>query len=193
MALILLAGTNAGAKDQTTGVLVTSSCAGGTYSAVTSPDGSTLSILFDSFTVATAQGAAGRVERKSCDIQVPLNLPAGFSLGVYKVDYRGFSHLSAKQEAALSVDYALGPRANSRKFHRKIQGASDGEFVFSENIGAGLMKRAGCGEAAVLNVAATLELQTSRQPGEAMVALDSVDGAPKGGLVYHLDLKACGK
>jgi hypothetical protein len=122
-----------------------------------------------------------------------LNLPDGYSLGVYKVDYRGFSHLSAKQEAGLSVDYSLGERTKSRKFHRKIQGVSDGEFMFSETIGAGLMKRAGCGEAAVLNVAATLDLETRSRPGEAMVALDSVDGAPKGGLIYHLDLKKCGK
>ena len=193
LALILLAAPNANAKKQIPGVVVTATCAGGTYSAVNSPDGTTLSILFDNFVITTALGAAGRVERKSCSIQVPLNLPEGYSLGVYKVDYRGFSRLSDKQEANLSFDYALGARDKTRTYRRKIQGASDGEFVFSETIGAGLMKRAGCGEAAVLNVVAALELQTTRQPGEAMVALDSIDGAPKGGLIYHLDLKKCGK
>ncbi len=193
LALVLLVGTDAVAENQSTGVIVTSSCEGGTYSAVISPDGSTLSILFDNFSAATAPGSAGGIERRSCNIQVPLQLPQGYSLGIYKVDYRGFAHLSSKQNSALSVDYALGPHSNSRKFQRKIQGAYDEEFVFTENIGAGLMKRIGCGDAAVLNVAAMLELQTSRQPGEAMVALDSMDGAPKGGLIFHLDLKLCGQ
>ncbi len=193
IALILLIGTDAVAENQSTGVIVTSSCAGGTYSAVNSPDGSTLSILFDNFSVATAPGSAGGTERKSCNIQVPLNLPEGYSLGIYRVDYRGFAYLSSKQDSELSVDYALGPHSNSRKFQRRIQGVHDGEFVFRENIGAGLMKRVGCGAAAVLNVAAMLELQTSRQPGEAMVALDSIDGAPKGGLIFYLDLKRCGQ
>lgn len=193
VALILLTGTDAIAKNQSTGVIVTSSCAGGTYSAVNSPDGTTLSILFDDFSITTVAGSAGGIERKSCDIQVPLNLPDGYSLGVYKVDYRGFARLSSKQVSELSVDYVFGHRNKSRKYHRKIQGDYDGEFVFSETIGAGQMKRMGCGDAAVLNVAATIELQSSRAPGEAMVALDSIDGAPKGGLIYHLDLKKCGK
>ena len=54
------------------------------------------------------------------------------------------------------------------------------------------MKRVGCGEEAVLDVTAALALDTTVQPGEAMVALDSVDGAPKGGLIYRFDLKKCG-
>jgi hypothetical protein len=126
-------------------------------------------------------------------MQVPLNLPNGYTLGLYKVDYRGFSHLSDKQYSELFVDYALGTHNKTRNFQRKVKGAYDGDFLFSETIGVGLMKRVGCGETAVLNVAAALELNTSAQPGEAMVALDSVDGAPKGGLIYHFDLKKCGK
>jgi hypothetical protein len=55
------------------------------------------------------------------------------------------------------------------------------------------MKRVGCGEPAVLNIAATLELQSNRQPEEAMAALDSVDGAPRGGLVYHFNLRRCSR
>lgn len=193
IALILLIGPEALAENQSTGVVVTSRCAGGTYSAINSPDGSTLSILFDDFSVATTSGSAGGTERKSCNIRVPLNLPEGYSLGVYKVDYRGFAYLSSKQDSELSVDYALGPQSNGRKFRRKIQGTYDGEFVFKENIGAGLMKRVGCGTAAVLSVAVMLQLQTTVQPGEAMVALDSIDGAPKGGLIFYLDLKKCDK
>jgi len=109
------------------------------------------------------------------------------------VDYRGYSHLSDKQYSELFVDYALGTHNKSRNFHRKVKGTYDGDFFFTETIGVGLMKRVGCGETAVLNVAAALELNTSASPGEAMVALDSVDGAPKGGLIYHFDLKKCGK
>jgi hypothetical protein len=55
------------------------------------------------------------------------------------------------------------------------------------------MKRVGCGDDASLSVMAALELNTTMQPGEAMVALDSVDGTPKGGLIYRFDLKKCGK
>ena len=190
IAIGLLLSTGAMAKNA--GAPVQGACPAGTYSVVNSPDGSALSILFDNFLINAAAGS-GSTNRISCSIQVPLNLPDGYSLGVYKVDYRGYAHLSAKQLAELSVDYTFGTRNKSRNFQRKIKGAHDGDFLFSETIGAGLMKRVGCGDDAVLNVTAALVLNTTLQPGEAMVALDSVDGAPKGGLIYRFDLKKCGQ
>src|SRR5262245_58447951 len=74
-------------------------CPPGTYSIVNAPDGSALSILFDDFSIA-ASGA--RAARKSCNLQIPLNLPEGYTLGVYRVDYRGFSRLSSGQSAQLN-------------------------------------------------------------------------------------------
>lgn len=191
VAIAVLLSTGAQAKTPT--VSDGNGCSQGTYSVVNSPDGTTLTILFDSFSIATAQSASASSNRISCNVQVPLNLPDGFTLGLYKVDYRGFAHLSENQSSELFVDYVFGTRNKSRNFHRKVKGAYDADFFFTETIGAGLMKRIGCGESAVLNVAAALELDTSGHPGEAMVALDSVDGAPKGGLIYHFDLKPCGK
>lgn len=167
-------------------------CPAGDYSVVNSPDGSTLSILFDKFVITTTAGSSGVYNKISCIIHVPLNLPDGYSLGVYRVDYRGFAHTSSNQTSALFVDYTFGARNKGRSYHRKINGPHDGDFLFTENIGAGLMKRVGCGEEAVLDVTAALALDTTVQPGEAMVALDSVDGAPKGGLIYRFDLKKCG-
>jgi len=180
-------------RAQSTAGVGQNACPEGTYSVVTSPDGTTLSILFDNFSVKSGPSSNSTLIRKFCNIQVPLKLPDGYTLGVYKVDYRGFAHLSSEQYSELFVDYTFGTRNKSRRYHRKIKGAHDGDFLFTETIGAGLMKRVGCGEEGVLNVAAALELNTGLQPGDAMVALDSVDGAPKGGLIYHFDLKKCGQ
>jgi hypothetical protein len=164
-------------------------CPAGTFSAVTSPDGTTLSILFDAFTVSGGAGGDA-VRRQTCDLQVPLRLPDGYSLGVYRVDYRGFAHLTGKETADLRVDHRLGPRDKGRRFQRKIKGKRDGDFIFTENIGAGLMKRVGCGEKAVLDVSLQLTLNADNT-SEAMATLDSADGAPKGGIIYHLNTKRC--
>ena len=152
-------------------------------SVLSAPDGTSLSILFDDLVVP----ANGQI-RKSCTVAAPLNLPAGYSLGVYRVDYRGFAHLSTKETAALVVDYALGPKSNGRQFKRTVRGATDEDFLFTENIGAGQMKRAGCGASAVLNV--SVELALSGGP-DALAAMDSSDGTSKHGIIYMLDLKKC--
>lgn len=164
-------------------------CVAGTYSVVTTDDGTTLSVLFDNFIVRSE--AAGGTVTNTCTIHVPLNLPAGYSLGVYRVDYRGYSRLSGQQSAELSVDYALGPHDNSRRFQRRIQGVHEGDFLFTENIGGGLMRRVGCGEAAVLNLTAILAVQSAPQTPAGVAALDSVDGAPAGGIIYRFNLRRC--
>ncbi|WP_222853062.1 DUF4360 domain-containing protein [Massilia genomosp. 1] len=167
-------------------------CPAGSYSVVVSPDRTTLSILFDKFhidtstaTSAVTAGAASKV----CHILHSLNLPANMSLGVYKVDYRGFAKLASSQEASLEVQYALAPQGNEhgRVFRRKVKGVHEGDYIFTENIGAGQMKRIGCGIDAKLNVRIKLGLSGG---ADAMVSLDSSDGTTAA-MVYHLDVKKC--
>lgn len=167
-----------------TAALAQAGCPEGTYSVVNSPDGTSLSILFDAFVVSSGN------EQKQCRLEVPLHLPEGYSLGVYRVDYRGYAHLARKETAELTVAYQLGPRNKGRRFQRKIKGETDDDFLFTENIGAGLMKRVGCGEAAVLDVSVNLTLAAGGE-SEAMASLDSADGAAKGGLIYYFDTKKC--
>lgn len=159
-------------------------CPEGSYSVINSPDGTSLSILFDDFVVSSGE------RQRQCNLHVPLNLPEGYSLGVYRVDYRGFAHLARKETAELMVDYQLGPRNKGRRFQRKIKGETDDDFLFRENIGAGLMKRVGCGKAAALDVSVKLALAAGGE-SEAMATLDSADGAAKGGLIYYFDTKKC--
>lgn len=151
--------------------------------AVSSPDGTSLTILFDDLSVDAAQ------RNRTCEVSAPLNLLEGYSLGVYRVDYRGYAHLAKKDNATLLVDYNLGPKENGRKFKRTVKDPYDEDFSFTENIGAGQMKRVGCGSTAVLNVNVGLSLDASA--GEALATLDSSDGTDKHGLVYHLNLKKC--
>lgn len=163
-------------------------CPAGSYVIVVAPDGATLSILFDKFTVDS-----GTIAGKTCRIAAPLNLPTDRSIGVYKVDYRGFAKLGARQEAELDVRYLLGPQAaeHGRNFKRKVKGPREGDYMFSETLGEGQMKRVGCGTAAVLNLDIALTLTGGAIGGPAMASLDSNDAAPGAALVYHLNLKKC--
>jgi hypothetical protein len=171
----------------------TNGCPAGSYTIVVAPDGATLSVLFDQFTLQTTAATTNAKQRKVCRFSAPLSLPARQSIGVYKVDYRGFSRLAARQDAELDVQYFLGPHNNQhgRVFKRQVKGPHEGDYLFSETIGAGQMKRVGCGTAAVLDVGVTLSLDGDFRAGEAMASLDTTDAAPGGALVYHLDLKPC--
>jgi hypothetical protein len=150
---------------------------------VLAPDNSALSILFTDLTVEGSGATSAQ-----CTIDVPLELPEGMSLGVYRVDYRGFASLAKKDVVTLQVDYELGPKGNGRNFKRSVRGATEDDFAFTENIGAGLMKRVGCGVDAHLRGSVSLSLKGG---AEALATLDSGDGASKRGLVYRFNLKKC--
>jgi hypothetical protein len=150
---------------------------------ILAPDHSALSILFTDLVV---EGRRDPVAE--CSIDVPLDLPEGMSLGVYRVDYRGYASLARKEVATLGVDFDLGPKGNGRNFKRSMRGVTDEEFAFTENIGAGLMKRVGCGVDARLSGNVRLSLEGG---SDALATLDSGDGAARRGLVYRFNLKKC--
>jgi hypothetical protein len=174
-------------------VIESQGCPAGTFTIVTSPDGGAISVLFDKFAVEGTP-ANGGFARMTCGIEIPLHLPAGFSLGVYQVDYRGFAHLEDKQRGELSVNYGIGSgeRNRGKRFHGDVKGVYDGDFAFNERLKGGVLKRMGCGDEAVLNFAATLTVVSKRGANTGSMTLDSVDGAPAGGLTFGLDLKKCG-
>lgn len=168
----------------------TQGCPAGSYSIVTSPDGGALSVLFDNFVVNGTE-ANGGFARMTCAIEIPLRLPEGYSLGVYNVDYRGFAALEEKQRGALQVDYGVGRGNRERRFRRQMKGVYQGDFTFSESLRGAVLRRAGCGETAMLNFAATLTIESKRGARQGTMALDSVDGTNAPGLVFGLDLKKC--
>lgn len=184
--IVLLSGLRALAQD-------TNGCPDGSYSIIVSPDGTTLSVLFDHFVVDNSGPSNAGIQRTICNISSPLKLPANYSIGVYRVDYRGFAKLFSRQEIELAVQYFLGPHnsEHGRVFKRKIKGPHEDDYFFTETIGAGQMKRVGCGTAAMLNVGITLSLYGDSRTGDAIGSLDTRDAAPDGALIYHLDARKC--
>jgi hypothetical protein len=144
-------------------------CPAGSYTVVKTDDSSAVSVLFDGF-VVEADSASSSAAR--CRLHIPLDLPPNTSLGVYKVDYRGFSAMARGSSATLTVVHTLGP--NKHKTFRRRIGSRDGEFTFTETLGAGLMKRIGCGSESNLDVVMMLAVRTN--DSTAATGMDTMDG-----------------
>ncbi|MDZ4678032.1 MAG: DUF4360 domain-containing protein [Oligoflexia bacterium] len=165
-------------------------CPPGTYSVVLSPDQQVLSVLFDSFNVE-AGGNTGRLQdTKTCRLQIPINVPAGHRIGVYKVDYRGYVNIPHKGRSHLMVDYIFANQ-KSPTFHKQMMGARNQEYILTDTIGAGHMKWTACGMPTIIDLKATLSLALNGEAAQSMITFDSLDGQPKGGITYHLQLKRC--
>src|SRR5687768_7847017 len=64
-------------------------CPAGSASVSLSPDEDAISILFDQFIVEAGGVTGKRVDRKSCNLSLPVHIPQGYSVAIIQTDYRG--------------------------------------------------------------------------------------------------------
>jgi hypothetical protein len=166
-----------------------SGCPAGTASAALSPDNQALSILFDSYQVE-AGGVTGRtVDRKSCNIAIPVHVPQGYSVAVFQVDYRGFNAIPAGGRTQFNVEYFFagyaGPRAT-----RLFQGPQTQDFLVSNQLVAETLVWSPCGADTILRTNSSMMAVTNGRREQTFASIDSAD--IQAGIVYQLQWRRCG-
>ncbi|MEM7579358.1 MAG: DUF4360 domain-containing protein [Mastigocoleus sp.] len=151
-----------------------SGCPDGSANVTVSPDGQELSILFDQF---IADGSKVRDSRKSCNLSIPIKVPAGFQVSVYDFDYRGY--VSPKTLGRLSAEYFFAGQRGPKAL-RNIRGEKD--YAVRDRIKT--LVWSGCGDSVNMRVNAGLSAR-----GRGIATLDSVDVSH--GLKYQIRYRAC--
>ena len=161
-------------------------CPQGSASAAISPDGKSLSILFDKY-IAEAVGDV-RVDRKSCNIAIPVHVPQGYSIALFQMDYRGFNALPAGGSSRLNVEYFFagqkGP-VSSRLF----RGYLNQDYLVRDTVGAQTLVWSACGAQTNLRINSSIMAMTNSRGDQTMATVDSAD--IKSGLLYHIQWKRC--
>ena len=162
-------------------------CPANSASVTLSDDKKSLSIIFDQF-IVEAGGMNKNLERKSCNIAIPVHVPSGYSVSVVNVDYRGYVSLPSQASARLSAEYflagSLGPR-----FNKTFNGRTDTDYIFKNDIGIEAQVWSPCGADTILRVNAAMLVKTNRYGDEALATVDSADF--KAGLLYKFQWRRC--
>jgi hypothetical protein len=162
-------------------------CPGGSASVTLSPDSKSLSIIFDKFIVEA--GKANRnLERKSCNVAIPVHVPQGYSISIVDVDYRGYVSLPAGAQARLTAEYFLAGSVGPR-YDKLFLGRTDTDYNFNNQIGVQAMVWSPCGADTILRVNAAMLVRTNRFNDEATATVDTADF--KAGMVYKYQWKRC--
>lgn len=162
-------------------------CPQGTASAALSPDAQSLSILFDEFS-AEAGGENKKTVRKSCNIAVPVHVPGGYSVSIFKIDYRGFNDLPSGAWSRFSVEYFFAG-TRGPQFRKTFRGPSSDDFVLNNKLRGRAISYSRCGEDVNLRINASIMAKVRNSRQEAIATVDSAD--IKSGLVYHLGWRRC--
>jgi hypothetical protein len=162
-------------------------CPAGTASASVSPDAKSLSIIFDQFMVEAGAATGRTLDRKSCNIAIPVHVPSGFSISLVAVDYRGFVSLPRGAMARLSAEYffagSMGPR-----FAQDFHGVRDQDYLFTNNLGISAQVWSPCGADVNLRVNAAMMVRNPTWQ-DALATVDSAD--VRAGIIYQIQSRRC--
>ncbi len=163
-------------------------CPQGSASATLSPDAKSLSILFDAYTLEAGGVTGRRLDRKSCNIAIPVHVPQGYSFSIFQVDYRGFNAIPRGGRSQFNVEYffagSRGPRAS-----RTFVGPVTDDFVISNTLAASAIIWSACGQDVNLRVNSNMMLTTNSWNDQAMSSLDSADVSAE--IVYLFQWRRC--
>lgn len=161
-------------------------CPAGSASVTVSPDASALSILFDSYIAEAGNGRS--MDRKSCNISVPVSVPSGYSVAVIQVDYRGYNYVPRGGQARFDAEYfwagARGPRVS-----RTFMGPVDDSYTISDGLIASTMVWTPCGANVNLRVNTSMMARSNARGEQTLATVDSADISS--GLIYHLQWRRC--
>jgi hypothetical protein len=172
-----------------------SGCPVNSASATFSPDGKTLSILFDEYYVE-AGGDNRKLERKNCNVAIGVHVPQGMSVSVFKVDFRGYvmvpADIKRKAYAQFNVEYFFagqrGPKL-VKKWQSKKHTEIDEDFLLSDLLVGQAMVWSACGADTTIRANTSIRAKTNKANDEVYASVDSVD--VRGELKYHLQWKKC--
>lgn len=191
IASMFLASTSAFASDDLRlGVPVVggTGCPNGTAAATVSPDGKELSILFDQFVVEAGKSTGKRLDRKNCNIAIPVHVPGGYSVSIFAVDYRGFNALPRGTRSQFTAEYFFAGQRGPRSI-RDFTGPQDKDYLVTDQLMASALVWTACGDDVTLRVNASLLVQAP-SGSDALATLDSADVSS--GIIYRLQWRRCG-
>lgn len=164
-------------------------CPAGSASVSVSPDQKAISILFDNYVAEAGYTTGRQIDRKSCNIVIPVHVPQGFSVAIFQVDYRGFNAIpGGGASSRFNAEY-FWAGVRGPKISKIFRGPLNDDFTLTDDLIASSLVFAPCGKSVNLRVNTSLVAQSNRNLDQTFAAVDSADVS--GGLIYHLQFRRC--
>ncbi|MCB0415848.1 MAG: DUF4360 domain-containing protein [Bdellovibrionales bacterium] len=163
-------------------------CPAGSASVTLSPDQQALSILFDEYASEAGGEGGKRLDRKSCNVAIPVHVPQGFSVSLFSVDYRGYAYVPNGGEARFNVEYFFAGRRGPR-YTKSFRGPMDNDYLIENDLQGTALVWSACGADTILRANTSMLAKTNRRKQEVLATVDSAD--VEAGIIYHIRWKRC--
>lgn len=161
-------------------------CPAGTVGAVLSPDKNELSVLFDAYVARTKPGQD--LARASCNVAIPLKVPDGLSVSIFRVDTRGYADIPDKGEGTYRAEYFFAGTTGATA-SRNFSGGYEDDFLLRDDVTAVAWSRCGAETNARINSSIRARKESAWSTPEAYIAVDSQDIRAE--VIYYLRWREC--
>lgn len=156
--------------------------------ATLSPDGRQISILLDNFIAEAGNRFGPFIDRKNCDISIPVKVPQGYSIALFNIDYRGFALVPSGGKLRFSADYYFAGKS-SRRYSKEFFGPMNDNFIFQNEIKSDVNVWSACGAEVQLRTQSNLVAETNNDEDLVQGSIDSID--IQSGITYNFQYRRC--
>ena len=182
-----------------------SGCPSGTVEVVTSSDGDTLTVLFSDYIAVTDED--DNTSRLSCNLGVPIDVEPGFSVGIFKIEYRGYTYIPVDDGyTKFFAEVKINDNHNTlssliwisfQYFFAGIKGPQvekryeeSGDVYIKDDIGAIIYS--GCGAKTILRINTSIMAYKPDEDDEDVeIGIDSTDVTVDQEFRYYLTKSTC--
>lgn len=164
-------------------------CPKGSAAIVMTEDGRTMSVLFDKYIAEAGFTTGKRIDRASCNLRIPIHVPAGYSVTLMKVDYRGFNAVPSGGSTTFNAEYFYAG-SKGGKHQKKTHGPKNDEFTTTDDVVA--VSWSPCGKDMIFGVNTSAVAVANSRMDQTMIIIDSADFTQQDlGLIYSFDVRRC--
>lgn len=166
-------------------------CPNGSATAMLSPDRQELTISFDNFIAEAGAINGKRSERKACTVSTGIHVPAGFSVSIIPVDFRGYQNLTRGATSEFGVQYYLaGYPRGIKPAPVRFRGPLDRDFNIRNELVLTALSWSRCGDSVNLNTLPYVKVSAPNTwEAEATMQLDTIDMSAE--VIYQLQWRRC--
>ncbi|MBF0361607.1 MAG: DUF4360 domain-containing protein [Oligoflexia bacterium] len=147
-------------------------CPAGSASALLSPDRHSFKIMFDQYVSYAGGESQVKIDRKSCNISIPVIVPEGYSIAIANIDeIKGFTEIPLGGEGRFNLEYFFAG-ARGPVYSKRWIGPRSDSYVIMNTISNNALTWSPCGQSVNLRINSSILSKTNSNLEATNVTVD---------------------
>ncbi len=166
-----------------------SGCVVGSASGNLSPDKLMVHFLLDDYMAEAGYKSGKTVDTKNCNLSIPVNVPAGYSVRFLLPVYKGYNSVPSEALTQFKVEYFWNGNRN-HTLSKNFTGPLESSFTLGQESNSSVLEWSPCGKDIGLRVSLTVTAWANQKYDQTLSIINGNDSSI-GKLLYQLQWKRC--